>query len=162
MQPGDSLWGIARDFGWEVPSLAKINRLSSPYQVAVGRRLYVPPPKESRRFFWPMRGRLSRLRRTTSSGGRSIEISSPEGMVVRAARTGWVAVAAQQLSGFGRIVILEHQEGYYSVYAGLDQLLVQPGVQVRQGNPLGIIGRAPLYFEIRNGARPADPLRLLP
>jgi septal ring factor EnvC (AmiA/AmiB activator) len=81
---------------------------------------------------------------------------------VRASRTGRVAVAARHLQGLGPTVILDHGDGYVSVYAGLDQLLVSPGVRVEQGNPVGRLAGDPLYFEIRYQTRLSDPLRLLP
>jgi septal ring factor EnvC (AmiA/AmiB activator) len=73
-----------------------------------------------------------------------------------------VAVAAQQLVRQGKTVILDHGDGYLTIYCGLDQLLVSPGRQVRQGNPIGQLGQVPLYFEIRFGSRLLDPLRMLP
>lgn len=86
----------------------------------------------------------------------------PGGGLVRASRTGRVAVAAQDLAGWGKTVLLDHGDGFVTVYSGLDQVLVSPGLTVRQGNPIGRVDRHPLYFEIREGVRARDPLRLLP
>ena len=73
-----------------------------------------------------------------------------------------VAVASQHLAGWGKTVILDHGDGYVTIYAGLQDVLVSPGLQIAQGNPVGRLGQRPLYFEIRNDARPLDPLKLLP
>jgi murein DD-endopeptidase MepM/ murein hydrolase activator NlpD len=160
VQPRETLWRIAHDFGLDVHALARANRLLDPTHVKVGQQLFIPAPTvSSRRFLWPARGQTSRSARTPSSG---IEIQAPEGSFVRASRAGRVAVAAQQVQALGQTVILDHGDGYVSVYAGLDQLLVGPGAQVEQGSSLGRLGRAPLYFEVRYHTRLSDPLRLLP
>ena len=163
VQRGESLWRIAHDFGWDADSLAKVNHLSSAIQIGVGQRLFIPPPPESNRFLWPARGTFSasKGRRGESTGG-GLEIGAPEGSIVRASRSGYVAVATRQLVGWGKTVLLDHGDGYVTVYAGLEQLLVSPGMSVRQGNPVGQLGRGPLYFEIRYGTSPRDPHHLLP
>ncbi len=160
VQPGETLWRIARDFGLDAQALARVNHLPDAAQVKVGQRLFIPAPAVATdRFLWPVRGQTSRLNRAAASG---IEIRAPEGSVVRASRAGRVAVAARQVQGFGKTVVLDHGDGYLSIYAGLDQLLVAPGLRVEQGNPVGRLGRDPLYFEIRRHAQLHDPLRALP
>ena len=129
----------------------------------VGQTLFIPTPTETRRFLWPARGTLMRPRRTAGSiGNQGVEIRAGEGSLVRASRTGRVAVAARQVAGLGDTVILDHGDGYSTVYCGMAQVLVSPGAEIRQGNPVGRLGRAPLYFEIRQGTSPRDPLRALP
>lgn len=96
------------------------------------------------------------------STGRGLDIRAPEGSFVRASRTGRVAVATRQLVGWGKAVVLDHGDGYVTVYAGLEQLLVSPGTVVQQGNTLGQLGREPLYFEIRYGTSLRNPRQLLP
>ena len=71
-------------------------------------------------------------------------------------------MAARDLWGGGKTVIVDHWDGYLSVYAGLEQLLVAPGSTLRQGVPLGSIGVQPLYFEVRYGSKPRQTLSLLP
>ena len=160
VQPGETLWRIAHDFGLDVKTLARVNHLSDPRQVKVGQRLFIPAPAgASDRFLWPVRGRTSRPNREALSG---IEIRALEGSVVRASRDGRIAAAARQVNGLGMTVVLDHGDGYLSIYAGLDQLLVTPGLRVEQGNPIGRLGRDPLYFEIRQHTQLHDPLRLLP
>jgi len=158
VQPGETLWRIARDFGWNPQQLARVNKLSSSNRLKAGQTLFIPAPAETVRFLWPARGTVS----MTDASNRSLRINAPEGTLVRASRTGRVAVAAQQLDGFGKTVLLDHGDGYVTVYAGLDQILVSLGMAVRQGKPVGKLGREPLYFEIRQGARTSELLKLLP
>ncbi len=154
---GETLWRIAHAYGLTPETLAAVNRLPSIKELAVGQRLFIPLPAESGRFLWPVRGSL---RRTGTA--RGIEIAAAPGSLIRAARTGRVAVSTRQLSGWGKTVILDHYDGYLSVYAGLSQLLVTPGSDVRQGMPVGSLGPGALHFEIRYGASPRDTLALLP
>ncbi len=163
LQPGETLWRIGRDFGLDSRALAAANHLRSPTQVKTGQLLFIPEPPESSYFLWPARGTLSRSHGTTNeSGTPGLEIASADGTLVRASRSGRVAVATKRLAGLGSTVILDHGDGYVSIYSGLDQILVTPGTAVRQGSPVGQIGRTPLYFEIRYRTRPRDPLSLLP
>lgn len=163
VQPGETLWRIAHDFGVDVRALARVNRLPSTTDVKIGQRLFIPMPSGARdRFFWPARGRITRVAPRGSATPTALEIHAPEHSYVRAARSGRVAVAALQVQGLGPTVILDHEDGYVSVYAGLAQLLVSPGVEIEQGNPIGRLGREPLYFEIRYNSRPYDPSRVLP
>ena len=160
VQPGETLWRIAHDFGVDVHAVVRANHLPRATTIHTGQRLFIPAPSVSTdRFLWPVRGRASRSNRAVSSG---IEIRAPEGSFVRASRAGRVAVAARQVQGLGKTVILDHGDGYLSVYAGFDQLLVSPGLRVEQGNAIGRLGHAPLYFEIRYHTRLHDPLQLLP
>ena len=163
VQRGETLWRIAHDFGWDADHLARVNRLSSPEHIRAGQRLFIPPPPASNRFLWPARGALVASREGGGeSTDRGLDIRAPEGSFVRASRTGRVAVATRQLVGWGKTVVLDHGDGYVTVYAGLEQVLVSPGTVVQQGNTLGQLGREPLYFEIRYGTSLRNPRRLLP
>ncbi len=157
VQPGETLWRIARSYGLEVQPLAEANRLSRVDQLAVGQRLFIPLPPERPRFVWPIRGVL-----TPSPGTQGVEIRSSAGQLVRAARSGRVVLAAQALSEWGKTVVLDHHDGYFSVYAGLKAIFVVPGTELRQGMPLGEVGHAPLHFEVRHGATPQNTIALLP
>jgi len=157
VQAGDTLWGIARAFGVEVGTLAAANRVKDATQLDVGRQLFIPLPSKSQGFVWPLRGRH---RSDRSSNGLWIEASS--GALVRAARSGRVAVAAHRVSGWGRTVILDHQDGYVTVYSGLEQILTGPGEFVPQGMSIGSVGSEGLHFGIRRGTEHKNPLALLP
>ena len=162
VQPGESLWGIAHDFGVELQALARVNRLPSVQTVHAGQRLFIPAPQQTDRFLWPARQPVGRGRNVGSAAAPTLEIRAPVGSVVRASRAGRVAVATRHLSGWGKTVMVDHGDGYVTVYAGLEQMLVSPGASVDQGNVVGRVGRHPLYFEIRQGVQQQDPLRLLP
>ena len=72
------------------------------------------------------------------------------------------STSTRQLSGWGKTIVLDHMDGHLTVYTGLDQLLVEPGMQTPQGTPLGTLGTRALHFEIRYGSQPKNTVALLP
>jgi murein DD-endopeptidase MepM/ murein hydrolase activator NlpD len=154
---GETLWRIARSYGLDVRALAAANRLPSMGHLEAGQQLFIPLPSESKRFLWPVRGSLRTL-----SASHGVEITAPAGSLARASRSGRVAIATRRLSGLGKTVVLDHFDGYLTIYSGLDQILVGPGADLRQGIPVGRLGSRALYFEIRYGATPKNTLALLP
>lgn len=121
---------------------------------------------------WPADGRViaSFGRRPSSRFGTAvpapgIEIGAPVGSPVRAIHDGRVAFAGE-FPGLGRIVMLDHGRGSFSLYGYLDALDVPRGATVERGARIGQSGRAPaghaaVYFELRVDARPVNPLEWL-
>jgi septal ring factor EnvC (AmiA/AmiB activator) len=120
---------------------------------------------------WPAPGRVSgqfgRERRAYGTGivRNGLEIACAEGTPVTAVHEGRVAFA-DAFSGFGRLVIVEHGHGAFSLYGYLDTIDVARGTRVDAGTVIGASGRAPggapsLYFELRIDGRPVDPLQWL-
>jgi len=68
------------------------------------------------------------------------------------------------MSGYGRVVIIEHDQEYYTITARLDDLKVEEGDSVRQGQIIGATGETVTpfgrgaYFEIRHDTQPENPL----
>jgi septal ring factor EnvC (AmiA/AmiB activator) len=112
------------------------------------------------RLDWPVEGRIVyRFGRDTLPGGgvirwNGIGIGTPVGTPVKAVEGGRVALV-QRLSTYGLTVILEHGNGYYSVYSQLATAAVSAGAQVEKGESIGTVGGANtdygphLHFEIR-------------
>ena len=94
---------------------------------------------------------------------KGIEIKTTEGSLIHAVMPGTV-VYADWLKGYGLVIILDHANGYFSLYAHAAKILAKVGEQVAGGHPIGetgdtgIIGENTLYFELREGAEPVDPL----
>ena len=163
VQPGETLWRIGHDFGVDVQPLAQAKRLADPAELTPGQSLFVPAPPASHRFLWPVRGRVQPAQPSAGGpDGFALNIAAEPDTVVRAARTGRAAVATNRLGSLGRTLILDHGDGYVTVYGRLRQLWVQPGAEIAQGYAIGQLGRTPLYFEIRFGRHVQHPLRLLP
>lgn len=97
---------------------------------------------------------------------KGIEIRTEEGSFIHAVMTGNV-VYADWLKGYGLVIILDHANGFFSLYAHASKILAKTGDQVAEGQPIGetgdtgMIGENTLYFELREGAEPVDPLHWL-
>lgn len=98
---------------------------------------------------------------TTFANG--ITIQPPEQSEVFAVYGG-VVIYSGYMSGYGRMVIIEHDQQYFTITARLDDIQVLEGDTVKQGQIIGtstdvanLFGRG-LYFEIRHGAQPENPL----
>ena len=121
---------------------------------------------------WPVRGAISSRfgRQPSSRFGTSIvrngvEISAAESQPVRAIHEGVVAFA-DQFTGYGNLVIVEHGDAAFSLYGHLASMEVQKGAKVELQTLVGHVGRNPngaaaLYFELRIDGKPVDPLQWL-
>lgn len=95
-----------------------------------------------------------------------IQIKAPLGTPFRSVAGGLVRYA-DWFKGYGKLVILDHGEGYYSLYAQASELNVSEGQRVTAGQIIGAVGDTGslvgscLYFEIRKNGVPQDPLRWL-
>ncbi|MBI5462430.1 MAG: peptidoglycan DD-metalloendopeptidase family protein [Gammaproteobacteria bacterium] len=116
---------------------------------------------------WPATGPILRTFDGDSSGKKGIGIGGTHGNQVRAAAAGRVVYAGSGLVGYGRLIILKHNDTYLSAYGHNRDLLVREGDEVRAGQVIAAMGstgtnRIQLHFEIRRNGKPVDPLRYLP
>lgn len=192
VQPGETLWRISRTYGVTVEELTLANGITDVTQVEAGRTLFIPgppapkkpvpppaptpePPKpkpepaqDGAPLDWPLIGVLYAkfgVRGETQHDG--IDLSAPEGTLVRAAADGVVIYSGEQ-RGYGNIVILQHDGGLITLYAQNKENLVREGMKVRRGDPVARVGEFSrtsgphLHFEVREGSVPKDPLKYLP
>ncbi len=108
-------------------------------------------------------GRFGAPRQTGGTNLKGLFIRAAEGQPVRAIAAGQV-VFADWMRGFGNLLIIDHGEGYLSVYANNETLLRQVGDVVAPGEPVATVGatggnqESGLYFELRHLGKPFDPL----
>ncbi len=122
---------------------------------------------------WPARGAVvetfgrhhhPKFDAWTLSNGISLAV--PSGTTVHAVFAG-KAVYAQWLAEYGNLVILDHGDGVFTLYAWLQSVTVRPGAYVPAGSAIGTAGVGPgrdepgLYFEVRDRQRPTDPVAWL-
>ncbi|CAA0099620.1 Murein hydrolase activator EnvC [Halioglobus japonicus] len=115
---------------------------------------------------WPIAGKPSnqfgRSRNAGKMRWQGITIPADEGTTVRAIHHGRV-VYADWLRGSGLLLIIDHGDGYMSLYAHNESLLREVGEWVTVGSPISTVGNtggedhAALYFEIRHNGKPTDP-----
>ncbi|MFP5430775.1 MAG: peptidoglycan DD-metalloendopeptidase family protein [Gammaproteobacteria bacterium] len=116
---------------------------------------------------WPVKGSLLSRFGAPGLAGKGLDIAAKRGDSVLAASDGTVVYAGSGLVGYGKLLILRHDENYISAYAHNDRFLVAEGERVKLGQAIAVVGasgtdREKLHFEIREGGKPVDPLRFLP
>lgn len=122
-------------------------------------------PLATGRFSWPYQGQVSQGH---WSGHRALDIGGWTGTPVVAADAGKVTVAAGGWNGgYGRHVIIDHGNGFASVYAHLNTIYVNHGESINKGQQVGSLGNTGnstgphLHFEIRYNGRPQNPYNYL-
>jgi murein DD-endopeptidase MepM/ murein hydrolase activator NlpD len=119
-------------------------------------------------FLWPTEGAVSSpFGRRRSGWHRGIDIRAPRREPVLAAAAGVVVVAGVE-PRYGRVLKIEHEHGFTTVYAHNDENLVTVGDWVTPGQRIASVGRTGratnyhVHFEIRRDGRVYNPLYMLP
>lgn len=102
-----------------------------------------------------------------SGVNKGIDLGGKLGESVLAAASGQVVYAGSGLRGYGKLLIIKHNDIFLSAYAHNDHILVKEGDLVKAGQKIADMGssgtdRVKLHFEIRSDGKPVDPLKLLP
>lgn len=183
--PGESLAGIEERYGLERGTLRQVNRLGwlGPRS---GQVLFLPgvAPKQltpemqaiydQRNFFRsPLAGKYTSLLGTRhdpftgfSKHHNGVDIKAPFNSLVAAAADGTVSLAGWN-SGFGKCVIIEHADGYRTLYGHLNTILVKQGQKVKQYQFIGRVGSTGrttgphLHFTIWKNGSLQNPLKYL-
>jgi murein DD-endopeptidase MepM/ murein hydrolase activator NlpD len=128
-----------------------------------------PEPAADAGFRWPVRGKVIATFGQKPNGTRNegINIAVPEGTAVRAAESGVVAYAGNELKGYGNLVLLRHENGWVTAYAHNKDLFVRRGDTVKRGDVIAKAGQTgsvtspQVHFELRKGATAVDPVKYL-
>jgi len=98
----------------------------------------------------------------TSTFRSGVDFAAPAGTPVRCVALGVVRFAGW-FRGYGRIVIVDHGDAFHTVFGHLDEIAVEVGQRVVEGETLGTVGETgsllgpSLYFELRQKGQPVDP-----
>jgi septal ring factor EnvC (AmiA/AmiB activator) len=125
------------------------------------------------KLLWPTRGdlvssfgRKEHPRYRTFSFNKGIDIAAPLGEEIRAVFEG-IVLFADWFRGYGKMAIIDHGQGFFSLYAHASELLVKVGDKVAPRQVIGRVGDSGssegplLHFEIRQNGKPVDPLAWL-
>jgi lipoprotein NlpD len=117
-------------------------------------------------WLWPATGKLVTGFSDTANL-KGIDIAGKAGQPVLASAAGKVVYAGSGLRGYGKLVIVKHNNTYLSAYAHNSEILVKEGQQVTRGQKIAEMGNSDsdqvkLHFEIRRLGKPVDPLKYLP
>ncbi|MEZ5829854.1 MAG: peptidoglycan DD-metalloendopeptidase family protein [Dongiaceae bacterium] len=160
-----------------LPSPDPVNP-SAPTQTA---QIQPPPPKSAPSgdplpalkpnspFIWPVDGKVISKFGPAKDNLRNdgVNIAAPVGAPVKASADGVVAYAGNELRGFGNMILLRHADGWVTAYAHNSSLLVKKGDKVKRGQVIARVGSSgnvdspQLHFELRQGTKAVDPLKVL-
>ncbi|MBI5587852.1 MAG: M23 family metallopeptidase [Deltaproteobacteria bacterium] len=194
---GETLWRISHTYGVDMQEVAEVNNIKDPTEIKAGKRIFIPgvrkvhkvtpfspsdPPGDSPnelgagkivyekdRFSWPIRGEIISeygMRDGTHHDG--LDIKAPEGTPIKAADSGKVVFVDSGMRGYGNIVILEHRDDFFTVYAHNKENLVKHGDDVTKGDVIAMVGSTGnasvchLHFEVRQGKKIRNPVFFLP
>ena len=115
---------------------------------------------------WPASGKVIRAF-SDSPNQRGISIAGKLGQPVHASASGRVIFSGTGIRGFGKLIVIKHNNTFLSVYAHNSELLVKEGQNVTRGQKIAEMGstdadQVRLHFEIRRLGKPVDPIKLLP
>ena len=185
---GETLEDIAKQYKVEVSAITEypLNNLTEPYELSAGQQLIVPDgrkPYVPRRvyaysgpvpedaasgtgsFGWPAGGVITQK---YWNRHKAIDIGAPKGSPVLAADSGYVIGVGRSDQGYGLHVVIDHQNGFQTLYAHLSVYYVEVGQSVKKGELIGRVGatgRATgphLHFEIVHRGVRRNPLGYLP
>jgi murein DD-endopeptidase MepM/ murein hydrolase activator NlpD len=168
---GETLWRIARRYGVDVDTLALLNGIKDSTSLEVGQQLRVPKasgipkPDIPEDFLWPVKGRIIGAfgQRVGDAVNKGINIQPGKKPDVVASRSGTVVFYNEDFLDMGKTVMIDHSDGFLTVYGRNNSVFVKPGDFVRQGTVIATVGQAGrnsgtyLHFQIRKGATAQNP-----
>lgn len=173
VEKGQTLWRISKIYAVELQELVRVNRISDVTNIETGQLIFIPRHQAiqtlssknlGEEFIWPLRGEvISAFGQTfhnTVNKGINIKPDTTDDVV--AARTGKVVFSTDSLKGFGKTLIIDHGDGFSSIYARNAQILVKAGDYVQKGSLIAKSGLSKnkdtyLHFQIRKGHIPQNP-----
>ena len=116
---------------------------------------------------WPTRGKIIGYFSSKEPGKKGVDIAGRVGQSIKAAASGRVVYSGNGLRGYGNLIIIKHNETYFSAYAHNRNNFVKENQKVKLGQKIADMGdtganKVMLHFEIRRNGRPINPLRYLP
>jgi lipoprotein NlpD len=124
------------------------------------------PEGDDIQFAWPATGKLVNTFSDAASL-KGIGIAGKAGQPVYASAPGKVIFSGTGIRGFGKLIVIKHNNTFLSVYGHNSELLVKEGQNVAKGQKIAEMGNTDadevkLHFEIRRFGKPVDPVKMLP
>jgi len=179
IEKGQTLWKISKIYNVDLDTLATINHIGDITAIETGQLIFIPNRTKTQTiisassnedFIWPLKGRTICTFGSTfaNMANKGINIQPYANSDVYASRRGKVVFAMDNFGAFGKTIILNHGEGFSTVYARNSEILVRVGDNVEQGNIIAKAGEAGrdrntyLHFEVRKNGIPQNPVFYLP
>ena len=185
VRPGDTLTQIAKRYGQNVNTLVAWNNLLNASQIEVGQVLRVRRHVASRNtatqqrqatavtpinrlsLQWPTDNASSSIiQRYNGTTSKGIDIAGTQGQQIRSAAAGTVIYVGEEVRGYGKLILISHNDYTITAYAHNDTLLVQKDQKVQAGQVIATMGSSDtdsvkLHFEVRLNGKAVDPLPYL-
>jgi len=230
VKKGETLYSIAWRANSDVRKIARLNKISSPYRIYPGQKLFLVEAKIKKtaqvsknkvshknstksstankknstkntlastkkqaygenvstrksyqnstlasekfsqkisRWQWPVKGKVVEYFSNSAQGNKGIDITGRRGTKIKASTTGKVVYAGNALRGYGKLIIIKHNDDYLSAYAHNDRILVKEQQIINIGDVIATMGdtdanKVMLHFEIRFRGKSVNPLKYLP
>lgn len=182
VEKGETLWKISKQYNLDIDELAKINRITDTKILETGQMLLIPDANKEalltptdKKFFsddfsWPLKGKIISYFGQSFDNmlNKGINIKPYSDRSITASRAGKVIFCSQNFSGFGKTIIIDHHDGFLTIYARNSELMVKTGDTVEKGMLIAKAGSAGrdkntfLHFEIRKGHTAQNPCFYLP
>jgi murein DD-endopeptidase MepM/ murein hydrolase activator NlpD len=176
LKKGDTVSGICKKYEVELTDLVNANPGVDVAALQIGEKLFIPGSgalAQLFRFSWPVHGRISSRygmrihpiygRRMMHTG---LDIAAPYGTSIRAALGGRVKFVGWK-GGYGKTVIVEHANGYETLYGHCSKILVNSGQTVKKGERIAKVGTTGVsngphvHFEVKKGGKRTNPEGML-
>ena len=176
VRKGDTIDGVCKKYGVEMTDLVNANPGVDVDRLTIGQKLFVPGSgtlEQLFRFAWPVHGRISgrygmRLhpvyrRRMMHTG---LDIAAGTGTPIRAALGGRVKFVGWK-GGYGKTVIIEHPNGYETLYGHCSRITCSTGQTVKRGEQVAKVGTTGVstgphvHFEVKRNGKRMNPEKVL-
>lgn len=190
VKAGETLYEIAFKYNLDYRDLAKFNHLDASYKIYPNQQLALSASGKTKSFsqtisvkkssekrqtplvkngnwHWPCQGTIhKRFCKQGDDLHKGIDITAPFATPIFATQGGKVVYAGEGLRGYGKLLIIKHNEDFLSAYAHNHALLVKEGMEVTTGQKIALMGKSDtdevkLHFQIRYRGKPVDPLHYL-
>jgi len=173
VEKGETLWRISKTYRIDMDNLVTINHISDATKIEVGQQIFIPRKQKQpmitqpqiaseEDFIWPVKGKVVATFNQTTDNliEKGIDVRAYEDNTIVASRSGRVVFLSPSFVRYGKTIIIDHHDGFLTVYAKNQEVLAKIGENVRQGD--AIAKAQILHFEIRKGHLSKNPLFYLP
>lgn len=182
VMPKETLWRIAKAYDISLDEIVKANRIPDATKIEKGQLIFIPGISQvldlnsldssfakAGNFIWPLKGRVISYYREKVSGrvNKGIDIQASSGEDVLASKSGKVTFSGD-LKGYGKTIIIEHNDNFSTVYANVAQPQIKLNSNVSGGSTIATVGKLDkgkqsfIHFEIRKGYSSQNPVFYLP
>ncbi|MFZ2357130.1 MAG: LysM peptidoglycan-binding domain-containing M23 family metallopeptidase [Candidatus Omnitrophota bacterium] len=166
VEKGQTLWRISKMYNIDLEELVGINHIAAVTNIEVGKLIFIPRQKKQiekkdillEDFIWPIKGRVinSFGQKLSNVVNKGINIEPSGNSDVVASRSGRIIFYSPDFKGYGKTIIIDHQDGFTTVYSRNTEVFIKPGDKVLKGMVIARVNNY-LHFEIRKGYVSQNP-----